>query len=35
MGGELDGFTEADRAVPVDMREFAESIEGKTEGDQG
>lgn len=32
--GELDGFTGADRAVPVDMREFAESIEEKTEGDQ-
>lgn len=25
--GELDGFTGADRAVPVDMREFAESID--------
>lgn len=33
--GELDGFTGADRAVPVDMREFAESIEEKTEGDRG
>lgn len=33
--GELDGFTGADRAVPVDMRELAESIEEKTEGDRG